>query len=192
MEHILENTGEKYNNEVKEVFETERKRLFNFIRSKISSVEDAEDILQGVFFQFVSSMRLEPIEKAASWLFRASSNKIIDWYRKIKPQRMEEMNFSDDEGSFLKFEDTLEAEFNSDDSLRRSVFWDMLEEALNELPEEQRDAFIMNEIDGMSFREISEITGEAVKTLISRKRYAVLFLRERFRELYDDLLENKK
>lgn len=193
LEYTLENNAEEQNNNLAEVFKREQSRLLKFIRSRIGIEADAEDILQDVFYQFISSMRMEPIEKAASWLFHTAGNKIIDWYRKIKPASLDSLNESsaeDNDEPALRLEDKLNLQGDSDKHFLRSVVWEMLEEALEELPDKQREVFLMNEIERKSFREISEITGEPVNTLISRKRYAVLFLRERFRELYDDLFDN--
>ena len=173
-----------------EVIERERGKLLKFIKSRVGEA-DAEDILQDVFYQFIASMQIEPIERAASWLFHTARNKIIDWYRKIKPASLDKMNTvlsaEGEEESLHRLEDRLNDSNDADTLFLRSVMWEMLDDALDELPENQKEVFVMNEIQGMTFKEISELTGEGVNTLLSRKRYAVLFLRERFKELYDDL-----
>ena len=164
----------------------ERKRLFDFIRRRVRTEEDAEDILQDVFYQFVASYSVtEPIEKLTSWLFTVARNKIIDWYRKRRPGGL---NREDDEtGEPLNLEDILfDPTQNPDDVYARSLVWTELAGALDELPEEQREVFVMHELEGRSFKEIAEITGERINTLLSRKRYAVLHLRESLQELYDE------
>lgn len=164
----------------------ERKRLFDFIRRRVGSEEDAEDILQDVFYQLVASYSVtEPIEKVTSWLFAVARNRIIDWYRKQKPARA---TIEDKQtGGPLNLEDVLfDPTQNPDEVYARSVVWTELAEALDELPEEQRDVFVMHELEGRSFKEMAEMTGESVNTLLSRKRYAVLHLRESLQELYDE------
>lgn len=181
----------RQNETIREIVEREWNKLNNFIRRRVSSEADAEDILQEVLYQFTAAMREDPIEKAASWLFKTAGNKIIDWYRKIKPASLERLNeFSGDEfdSPSLRLEDAAFEDTNSAEILfQRSEFWPMLEEILDELPENQREAFIMHELEQKSFKEISEITGAGINTLISRKRYAVLHLQKRLEDLYEDL-----
>ena len=187
----LKKNLEKQNSLVKEVIEKESPRLLGFIKRRVAVESDAEDILQDVFYQFTKTMREDPIERAASWLFKAASNKIIDWYRKIKPVSLDKMNetvFDDDVNNSFRFEDdTFEDTQSQDIMYNRQEFWPMIEELLNNLPEKQREVFIMHEFEGKSFREISEITGTGVNTLLSRKRYAELYLREELKELYDEI-----
>ncbi len=182
---------EKQNSRLKEVIEKESPRLLGFIKRRVAVESDAEDILQDVFYQFTKTMREDPIEKAASWLFKAASNKIIDWYRKIKPVSLDKMNehtFDDELNTSYRMEDSHFKDTQSQDILfNRQEFWPMLEELLNNLPEKQREVFIMHELEGKSFREISEITGTGINTLLSRKRYAELYLREELQELYDEI-----
>jgi RNA polymerase sigma factor (sigma-70 family) len=172
-----------------------RKRLFDFIRRKISSDSDAEDILQDVFYQLWDTLQNEPIQQVTAWLYRVADNKVIDWYRKRKTVSLEKLNnptaTAEDEGEYsLHLEDSLfDPAETPDELLVRSTFWDMLTNALDELPEEQREAFVLHEIEGRSFKEISELTGTPVNTLLSRKRYAVLFLREQLQDMYDEYLE---
>lgn len=163
------------------------KRLMGFIRKRVTNEADAEDILQDVFYQFVGNN--QPIEQMTAWLFTVARNKIIDRQRKQKPELLDDV-FGDEEGEdsmnwselLLSSDDTPEKEY------LRSLFWQELNSALEELPEEQRSVFIQHELEGISFKEISEKTGETVNTLLSRKRYAVLHLRERLQELKDELL----
>ncbi|MEO8513018.1 MAG: RNA polymerase sigma factor [Ignavibacteria bacterium] len=181
----------KQNSQLKEVIEKESPRLLGFIKRRIAVESDAEDILQDVFYQFTKTMREDPIEKAASWLFKAASNKIIDWYRKIKPVSLDKMNesvFDDEVNTSFRFEDAKNTDTQSQDILyNRQEFWPMLEELLNNLPVKQRETFIMHELEGKSFKEISEITGTGINTLLSRKRYAERYLREELKELYDEI-----
>ena len=162
---------------------TERKRLFDFIRRRVRTEEDAEDILQDVFYQLLASYSVtEPIEKMTSWLFTVARNKIIDWYRKKKTVPPP----SDEDGP-INLEDILYDKSQSPDEVfNRSLVWTELADALDDLPEKQREVFVMHELDGKSFKEIAEITGESINTLLSRKRYAVLQLRERLQQLYDE------
>ena len=171
-------------------FRSERKRLFDFIRRRVRTEADAEDILADVFYQMVASYSVtEPIEKMTSWLLTVARNKIIDWYRKRKPEsfRQREDDSTRTQNLPLNLEDILfDPGQNPDVLYERSMLWTELADALDDLPDEQRDVFVMHELEGKSFKEIAEITGEPVNTLLSRKRYAVLYLREALQELYDD------
>ena len=172
-----------------ETFRSERKRLFDFIRRRVRTEEDAEDILSDVFYQLVSNDSVtEPIEKMTSWLFTVARNKIIDWYRKKRPESLPR---SDADPSLpLNLEDILfDPAQNPDQVYARSIVWTELADALDELPDEQKEVFVMHELEGKSFKEIAEITGEPVNTLLSRKRYAVLYLREKLQEMYDEFNE---
>ena len=146
---------------------TYSKRLFSFIRSRVNSEEDAEDILQDVFFQFVGNA--DPVTELSGWLFRVARNKITDNYRKKRPELIDD----------IEFENELANKENPEIIFQREMFWEHLDEVLKELPEEQREVFILHELDGIPFKEIAEITGVPVNTLISRKRYAVLELRKK-------------
>ncbi len=161
------------------------KRLLGFIRKRVNTEADAEDILQDVFYQFIGNR--EPIEQLTGWLFKVARNKITDRQRKKKPEALEDLFVSDEE----KF-DWTEVFFDTTDTPEnqylRSMFWEELNNALNELPPEQSSVFIMNEMEGIPFKTIAEQTGETVNTLLSRKRYAVLHLRERLRTLRDELI----
>lgn len=166
---------------------SERKRLLDFIRRRVRNRSDAEDILQDVFYQLVTSYSVtEPIEKLTSWLFTVARNKIIDWYRKRRPESLPAE--AGDLDSPLNLEEILfDPRQNPDRVYARSLVWSELSEALDELPDGQREVFVMHELEGRSFKEIAEITGEPLNTLLSRKRYAVLFLREKLQELYDEM-----
>jgi len=179
------------NESIRLTVEKERKRLLDFIRKRVPTQEDAEDILQDVFFELVNTYRLmKPVEQIASWLFTVARNKITDRYRKKKPTSLED-HFAvraGDDGDRLDISDFLPSNSNSPETeMMREAITDGLMAALEELPAEQREVFIMHEIEDKSFQEISDITGANVNTLLSRKRYAVLFLREQLQSLYNDL-----
>lgn len=181
---------ERQNQSFKDTVSKESPRLLDFIRRRIPNADDAEDILQDVLHQLVETWRLKPVEQVTSWLFKVARNKITDRFRKKKTESLERqmVQGKDDEGENLDLADLLPTENDSPEMLMlRTAFMEELEVALDELPDEQRDVFIMHEVDGLSFNEISEITGVGVNTLLSRKRYAVLYLRERLRDLYDEL-----
>ena len=151
--------------------------------------EDAEDILQDVWYQFSNVMNSEPIEQTSAWLYRVARNRIIDKYRRQEPDSLDEM-FTDDEESEFNFREILlAADANPETEHLRNLFWEQLFAALDELPEEQKQVFVLNELEDISFNEISERTGEKINTLISRKRYAVLHLRKRLEQLRKDILE---
>jgi len=181
--------ADSQNEEIQQTVRKERKRLFDFIRKRVKADEDAEDILQDVFYELVETYRLvKPVEQMASWLFAVARNKITDSYRKKKTLSLEEQNIfpQEEEGEMLNLGDLLAADETVESKMARDTIMESLEEALDELPEEQREVFVMHELEGKSFKEIAESTGDGVNTLLSRKRYAVLFLRERLRDLYTD------
>jgi len=171
--------------ESSEAVARERSRLLNFIRRRVPDPGDAEDILQDVFTELVEANRLlMPIEHVTAWLFRVARNRITDLFRKKKPE-----NFSDVavEGDELHFEDLLPSPDAGPEALyARNVLLDELELAIGELPAEQREVFVAHELEGRSFKEIAEETGVSVNTLLSRKHYAVLRLRERLQSIYDE------
>ena len=178
--------------EIDRTIQAERQRLLDFIRSRVRLAEDAEDIVQDVFYQFVIGEDiLGPIEKTTSWLFTVARNKIIDWYRKRRPEAISTLRahaHPDDDDEELLLENMLLDPVGApDDVYFRSLVWDELADALEELPDAQRQVFVMHELEGKSFKEIAEETGVGVPTLLSRKRYAVAYLRERLREVYAEL-----
>jgi RNA polymerase sigma factor (sigma-70 family) len=165
------------------------KRLFYFIRGRVNTDEDAEDILQDVWYQFSNVMNSEPIEQTSAWLYRVARNRIIDKYRRQEPDSLEEM-FADDENNEFNFRELLLAgDENPETEHLRNLFWEQLFAALDELPEEQKQVFVLNELEDISFNEIAGRTGEKINTLLSRKRYAVLHLRKRLEQLRKDILE---
>lgn len=185
----------KQREQVSAVVEREQSRLLNFIRRRVADPLDAEDILQDVFYQLVEANRLlMPIEHVTGWLFRVARNRIIDVFRKKKPENFSDRAFAsmagDDDsgdGEVRQLEDMLPSPDAGPEALyARNVLIEELEMALDELSDEQREAFVAHELEGRSFREISAETGVNVNTLLSRKRYAVLHLRERLQGIYDE------
>ena len=171
------------NRRITEVVRRERSRLLNFIRRHAPDPDDAEDILQDVFYRLVEANRLlMPIEHVTGWLFRVARNRITDLFRKKEPENFSDLDVADEEG--LSFEDLLPSlEGGPDEAYVRNLLVEELKRALAELPKEQREVFVAQELEGLSFKEISEKTGVGVNTLLARKRYAVLRLRERLREI---------
>jgi len=174
--------------QIGEVMATERLRLLSFIRRRVPNEFDAEDLLQEVLFELVQAHRLlQPIDYVTGWLFQVARNRITDLFRKKKPESFADLSREDEEGEGLHFEDLLpSAEAGPDAVFLRNVLLDELEAALAELPEEQRAVFVAHEIEGLSFKELSAETGVGVNTLLSRKRYAVLQLRERLQRIHDE------
>ncbi len=186
--NIATQMGADRSNKIAETIKEYSRRLLGFIKQRVSGNEDAEDILQDVFYQFAGNT--EPIEQVGSWLFTVARNKITDRYRKHKLPLADDVfgTLEKDEESFDWREMLVANGNNPETDYLRNLFWEELEVALQELPLEQRDVFVMNEIDGIAFKDIAEQTGVSVATLISRKRYAVLHLRERLQVLKDELL----
>lgn len=185
---------ETQNQSIQETVKKESPRLLDFIRRRIPDADDAEDILQDVFYQLIETYRLfKPIEDVGAWLFTVARNKITDRFRKKKPESLEKqlLRSHEEEGEMLNLADILPAQNDAPETkMLRTTVMEELENALDDLPKEQREVFMLHEIDGKSFKDISEMTGASVNTLLSRKRYAVLFLRERLKELYKELLNN--
>jgi RNA polymerase sigma factor (sigma-70 family) len=174
---------------ITEAVKKDEARLRNFIRRRVADPLDAEDILQDVFYELVEANRLlMPIEHVTGWLFRVARNRIIDLFRKKKPVSFSDAGRTDEEGERLELEDLLpSADGGPEAAYARGVLLDELELALDELPREQREVFIAHELEGRSFKEMAAETGVSVNTLLSRKRYAVLHLRERLQDAYDEL-----
>lgn len=192
MEDVLSVTTEsgdqriEQNRRISEVIQRERLRLLRFIRRRVDDEGDAEDILQDVFYELTEAFRLmKPIEQVGAWLSRVARNRIIDRFRKRKPVAEVPLNASEEDAPTL--EDLLPSPDAGPEAIyARSVIFDELDAALEELPEEQRDVFIAHEMDGRSFKQLSEETGLSVNTLLSRKHYAVLFLRRRLEAIYEE------
>jgi len=173
---------------IAEVVRREQSRLRNFIRRRVPDPRDAEDILQDVFYKLVEANRLlMPIEHVTGWLFRVARNRITDLFRKKRPESFSDTAVENEDGELLQLEDLLPSPDAGPEMLyARSVLLDELELAVEELPKEQRDVFVAHELEGQSFKEMAARTGVSLNTLLSRKRYAVLHLRERLQRIYDE------
>ena len=171
---------------ITQIFNEYSRRLLGFIKKRISSNEDAEDILQEVFYQFAGNT--EPIEQLSAWLFTTTRNKITDKYRKKKTELLDDIFPSSGEDDMEWQEILFTANADAETEYLRNIFWTTLYEALDELPTEQKETFIAHELDDTPFEQIAKQTNVPVATLISRKRYAVLHLRERLLTLKNELL----
>jgi RNA polymerase sigma factor (sigma-70 family) len=173
---------------ISEAIERERPRLRNFIRKRVADQSDAEDILQEVFYELVEAYRMmKPVEQMTAWLFRVAHNRITDLFRSKKRTSSTEAPVRTEDGDETQWEDLLPSpDAGPESSYARSVLLEELDAALDELPEEQREVFLAHEFLGYSFKELGEQTGVSVNTLLSRKRYAVLHLRERLQTIYND------
>ena len=180
------------NRQISAIFAEQRSRLRNFIRRRVPDPRDAEDILQDAFYKLVEANRLlMPIDHVTSWLFRVARNRITDLFRKKKPETFSHASVADEDGELLQIEDLLPSPDAGPEALYvRNALLDQLELALDELPEEQREVFVAHELDGRSFKELAAETGVSVNTLLSRKRYAVLHLRERLQSIYDEFTKS--
>jgi RNA polymerase sigma factor (sigma-70 family) len=177
---------------IAEVVEREQSRLLNFIRRRVPDPRDAEDILQDVFYRLVEANRLlMPIDHVTGWLFRVARNRITDLFRRKRPASLSDVAFGDEDDDLLPLEDLLPSPDAGPEALYvRNVLLDELAMAVDELPAEQRAVFVAHELEGRSFKEIAGETGENMNTLLSRKRYAVLRLRQRLQGIYDELTKS--
>jgi RNA polymerase sigma factor (sigma-70 family) len=184
----LERMALEQDQRISEVVKREQSRLRNFIRRRVPDPRDAEDILQDVFYELVEANRLlMPIEHVTGWLFRVARNRITDLFRKKRPERFSDTAVADEDDELLPLEDLLPSPDAGPEALyARNVLLDELELAVDELPEEQRKVFVAHELEGRTFKEMAAETGASVNTLLSRKRYAVLHLRERLQSIYDE------
>src|SRR5579864_8199668 len=176
---------------ISEAISRDESRLRNFIRRRVADQSEAEDILQEVFYELVETYRMmKPVEQVGAWLFRVARNRIIDLFRKRKPEILEsEIAGLAGEGERLTLEDLLPSpDAGPEAAYARSVLLDELDAAIDELPEEQREVFVAHELEGRSFNELAAESGVSVNTLLSRKHYAVLHLRERLREIHEDFI----
>lgn len=190
---IYEPMASEQNQQIERTVQKERRKLLDFIRKRVPREEDAEDILQDVFYELVESYRvMEPIEKVSAWLFRVARNKITDMFRKKKPEPLIAQASQDEAGEEevrLNLADLLPDASDGPEAMYiRKMMLNAMAEALEELPSEQREVFVMHELEDMSFKEISAVTGVQVNTLLSRKRYAVMYLRETLRSMYNDFI----
>jgi RNA polymerase sigma factor (sigma-70 family) len=173
---------------ISDVVTREQSRLRSFIRRRVPDPRDAEDILQDVFYRLVEANRLlMPIGDITAWLFQVARNRIVDLWRKPRPESFSQTAGEDDEGTVLRMEDLLPSPHAGPEALlARHLLLDQLAMALAELPEAQRRVFVAHELEGRSFQQIAAETGENLNTLLSRKRYAVLHLRRRLRDIYEE------
>ncbi len=177
--------AENQESNISSVVRTYSNRLFGFIRNRVPNNADAEDILQEVWYQLSKVVEIESIEQMSGWLFKVARNRITDNYRKKKEDSLEGLYNNQDDAGSSKLAESLLAEIpNPEDEELRQLFWEQLFVALDELPQKQKEVFIWNEIEDQTFQQIADRTGENIKTLISRKRYAVQHLRERLEDLY--------
>jgi len=179
---------EKPKNTISSIVSKFGKGLTSFVRGKVNSSEDAEDVLQEVWYQLSNFSNIDDIESMSGWLFQVAKNKITDLYRKKKPEALENYSYENDEGEF-SFKEILllDDSENPDLALFKELFWSELLKALDELPENQKQVFILNEIEDLTLQEIADQTNENIKTIISRKGYAVKYLRKKLNYLYQEL-----
>jgi RNA polymerase sigma factor (sigma-70 family) len=185
----LEQMSLEQDRRITDVVKQEQSRLRNFIRRRVPDPRDAEDILQDVLYALIEANRLlMPIEHVTGWLFRVARNRITDLFRKKRPESLNDAVAANNEDESLTLEDLLPSPDAGPDALyARGVLLDELEDALDELPEEQREVFVGHEIEGRSFKEMAAESGVSVNTLLSRKRYAVLHLRKRLQTIHDEI-----
>jgi RNA polymerase sigma factor (sigma-70 family) len=178
---------------IAEALERDEPRLRSFIRKRVEDIGDAEDVLQDVFYELTEAYRLtKPIEEVTAWLYRVARNRITDLFRRKKDASLSDVVVGGEEDA-RALEDLLPSPDAGPDAIyARHVLLDALDEALGELPEEQREVFVAHELMGRSFKEIAEEAGVSVNTLLSRKRYAVLHLRERLQEMKEDFWEVRR
>ena len=164
------------------------KRLFGFVRGKVKTTEEAEDILQDVWYQFSRLSNLDELENVSAWLYRVAQNRVTDNYRKKKTENLEDYTYENDENE-ISFKEILLLDENASPELGifKEEFWSKLMQALDELPENQKEVFLLNEIEDFTLQEIADQKGENLKTIISRKGYAVKHLRKRLQHLYNEL-----
>ena len=164
------------------------KRLFGFVRGKVKTTEEAEDILQDVWYQFSRLSNLDELENVSAWLYRVAQNRVTDNYRKKKTENLEDFTYENDEDE-ISFKEILLLDENASPELAlfKEEFWNELMQALDELPENQKEVFLLNEIEDFTLQEIADQKGENLKTIISRKGYAVKHLRKRLQHLYNEL-----
>jgi RNA polymerase sigma factor (sigma-70 family) len=189
----LEQMALEQDQRISEAVKREQSRLRNFIRRRVPDPRDAEDILQDVFYKLVEANRLlMPIEHVTGWLFRVARNRITDLFRKKKTESFGESRVADENDELLQLEELLPSPDAGPEALyARNVLLDEMELAIDELPAEQREVFVAHELEGRSFAEMAAETGVNVNTLLSRKRYAVLHLRERLQGIYEEFTKGR-
>ena len=175
-------------NNILQVIKSYGSQLFAFIRSRVSATEDAEDILQDVWYQLSNQSSTEDINSMSGWLHRVARNKITDSYRKKKSEKLDD-EFAEEEDDVLGFANIFLSESNNVETKElQQLFWETLFDALEELPQNQREVFILNELEDKTLQQIADMQNEKLKTIISRKRYAVQHLRKRLEDLYNEFM----
>jgi RNA polymerase sigma factor (sigma-70 family) len=176
--------------QISEVIVKERSRLRSFIRKRVPNQADVEDLLQDVFYELIEAYRLlTPIDHVTGWLFSVARNRITDLFRKKKPENFPDVGVDDEDSEHLHFEDLLPSPDDGPEALYiRHALLDEMKRALAELPQEQREIFVAHELEGRSFKELSSESGVSVNTLLSRKRYAVLHLRQRLQNIHEEFI----
>ena len=184
----LERMANQQDERISKVVKREQFRLRNFIRRRVADPRDAEDILQEVFYELLeANSLLMPIGHVTGWLFRVARNRITDLFRQKKPEIFSDIAAADEDDELPQWEDLLPSPDAGPEALYvRRMLLDELELALSELPDEQREVFVAHELEGRSFKELSAVSGVNINTLLARKRYAVLHLRERLRSIYHE------
>lgn len=179
----------KQDQRIADVVNREESRLRRFIRRRVPDPRDAEDVLQDVFYRLVEANRLlMPIDHVTAWLFQVARNRITDLFRKKQPERFGDLTVADGDENAMSFEDLLpSADAGPEAAYDRRLLLEALEAAIDELPAAQREVFVAHEFEGRSFKEMAAESGVSVNTLLSRKRYAVLHLRERLQHIHDEL-----
>jgi RNA polymerase sigma factor (sigma-70 family) len=193
-EAVIDGMARERDQRIAEAVKLEGARLRNFIRRRVPDERDAEDILQEVFYELVEADRMmKPIEQLSGWLYRVARNRITDLFRKKRPEALANDPVTDTDGESLRLQDMLPSpDAGPEAAYARTVLIEELDAALNELPEEQRQAFVAHEIEGQSFKELAEATGTSVNTLILRKHRAVVHLRKRLEAIYDEFEEREE
>ncbi len=180
--------------QIEQLFRTDRKKYLGFIRQRVRSQEEAEDILQDVFTNVLAASKdvNKPIDNLASWVFTSVRNRIIDSYRKKKADNFADLGTKEQHDDGMDYVERFLGDFSysPEQDLVRKTIWEAVIEGLEEIPVEQKWVFVKNEFEGVSFREMSEETGVNINTLLARKRYAVLYLRKKLQEMYDTINEN--
>lgn len=166
------------------------KRLFRFVRGRVKSDEDAEDILQDIWYQLSNAVNIDEIEQMSGWLYQVARNKITDKYRKKTTTPLEDLTYQDEDGEMAFMDILMESNFNPETEYLRDVFWEELMLALDELPENQKMVFVLNEMEDLTLQQIADESGENLKTIISRKAYAVKYLRKRLSNIYNEIINN--
>ena len=175
---------------ISQVFTSEQGRITNFVKKQVGSLEEAEDIVQDVFYYFSDGFdEITDLQKSISWIYKVAKNKVIDFIRKKKTYALEDQHVTQEEGDeFLNMSDLLPShESLPDNQMTQNLIWEEVNWCLAQLPDEQREVFEKHELEGISFQKISEDTGDSVNTLISRKRYAVLRLREHLAYIFKEI-----